>query len=68
LQAAQDGGANFHAIRSFSGEWISADDDDPVAVARVGDPGWTAHHSNESPWKPIEVPLDEERILVLDVD
>jgi hypothetical protein len=26
------------------------------------------HHSNESPWKPKEVPLNDERILVLDAD
>jgi hypothetical protein len=68
LQAALDGGADFHAIRSFRREWISADDDDPVAVAGVGEPGWTAHHSNESSWKPKEVPLGDDRILVLDAE
>jgi hypothetical protein len=30
--------------------------------------GWNTHHSNKSPWKPKEVPLDRDRILVLDVD
>jgi hypothetical protein len=27
-----------------------------------------AHHSNESRWKPREVPLRDDRILVLDAD
>jgi hypothetical protein len=49
-------------------QWIPADDDDHVAVAGVGDPGWDAHHRNESPWKPKEVPLGDDRILVLDAD
>ena len=49
-------------------QWFPADDDDLVAVAWVGDLGWDAHHSNESRWKPREVPLDEGRILVLDAD
>jgi len=49
-------------------QWIPADDDDLVAVAGGSDPGWAAHHSNESPWKPKEVLLDGDCILVLDAD
>jgi hypothetical protein len=49
-------------------QWIPADDDDLVPVARGNDPDWSAHHSNESPWKPKEVPLDDDRILVLEAD
>jgi hypothetical protein len=52
----------WHAIK----QWIPADDDEVVAGG--SDPGWAAHHSNESPWKPKEVLLDEDRILVLDAD
>lgn len=43
-------------------QWIPADDDEPSFH-------WQdTHHSNESQWKPREVPLDDDRILVLDVD
>jgi hypothetical protein len=42
--------------------WIPADDDEPSFH-------WQdAHHSIESPWKPREVPLDDDRILALDAD
>lgn len=30
-------------------QWIPADDDDLVAGAGVGDLGWGARHSNDSP-------------------
>ena len=43
-------------------QWISADDDEPSFH-------WQdAHHSNESSWKPREIPLDDGRILILDAD
>ena len=43
-------------------QWIPTDDDEPSFH-------WQdTHHSNESQWKPREVPLDDDRILVLDVD
>ena len=42
--------------------------DEIVFLAEVSDPGWYAKHSNESPWKPREVPLGDDRILVLDAD
>ena len=43
-------------------QWIPADDDEPVFE------WFDAHQSNESTWKPKEVPLDDGRILVLDAD
>lgn len=43
-------------------QWIPADDD--AISFRWKD----AHQSNESRWKPKEVPLDDDRILVLDAD
>jgi hypothetical protein len=43
-------------------QWIPADSDE------ISFHWQDTHHSNESPWKPREVPLDEDRILVLDVD
>jgi hypothetical protein len=46
-------------------QWNPADDDGVVAGG--SNPDWAAPPSNESPWKPREVPLDEDRILVLDV-
>ncbi len=49
---------SWQAIR----QWIPADDDEPVFE------WFDAHQSNESTWKPKEVPLDDERILVLDAD
>jgi hypothetical protein len=43
-------------------QWIPADDDE------ISFHWQDTHHSNESCWKPREVPLDEDRILVLDAD
>ncbi len=43
-------------------QWIPADDDEPVFE------WFDAHQSNESTWKPAEVPLYDGRILVLDAD
>ena len=42
--------------------WIPADDDEP------GLQWLDTQHSNESPWRPREVPLGDDRILVLDAD
>ena len=43
-------------------QWIPADDNEPSFH-------WQdAHHSNESTWKPREIPLGDDRILVLDAD
>lgn len=43
-------------------QWIPADDDEPAFRRQ------DTHQSNEYPWKPKEVLLDEDRILVLDAD
>ena len=49
-------------MKLFKATFRPADDDEPSFH-------WQdTHHSNESSWKPKEVPLDEDRILVLDVD
>jgi hypothetical protein len=43
-------------------QWIPADDDE-ASFHWQG-----ANHSNESSWRPKEVPLGDDRILVLDAD
>ena len=43
-------------------QWIPADDDEPVFER------FDTHLSNESTWKPAQIPLDDDRILVLDAD
>ena len=40
----------------------------PWVCSRGSDPGRNTHHSNESPWKPKEIPLGDDLILVLNAD